>query len=60
MQCISNYDQTWFYDHMHRMKCQIMDNSITEGSLGFIKNNMGFSTGTVGTHGYFSEGERVT
>lgn len=35
-----------------------MDSSITEGSLGFIKNNMGFSTGTVYKHGSFSEGER--
>lgn len=35
-----------------------MDSSITEGSLGFIKNNMGFSTGTVYKQGSFSEEER--
>lgn len=58
MQCISNYDQTRLYDHMHSIKCQIMNSSMPEGSLRFIKNNMGFSTGFLDTHGYFSEGER--
>lgn len=42
---------------MHRMKYQIMDVSITRGSLGFIKKIVEFSTGIVDTQKYFSEGE---
>lgn len=57
MQCISDYDQTRRYDYMHRIKCHTMDSSITEGSLGFIKNNMGFPTGTVYKHGSLREKE---
>lgn len=53
MQCISNYDQTRLHDYMHRIKCHIMDSFITERSLGFIKNNMVFSTGTLYKHGSF-------
>lgn len=47
MQCISNYDQTRFMILCIELNGHIMDSSITKGSLGFIKNNMGFSTGTV-------------